>query len=159
MALASFQAYRYIIWWIALLLAACRAPIAPPTGTPVVLAQPPAFVGAEPDEALPALLRAERQGAIDRDLELLTQLWASDGRIVDGRSTPATDDDYIWNGHAAVLDRYLVAVFPNPPPPLEATAPFSFTFDGDFAYLHNGVDDWTFVHRDNRWWLLELNYN
>ncbi len=118
-----------------------------------------AFATAPPAKALPQLIIAERQASIGKDLGLLTQLWAEDSRIVDGRGTTATNDDYVWQGRAAVLDRYVVAVFANPPPPLEKLDDLTLQVTGDTATGRNGQDRWRFVRRDGRWWLAELRYS
>jgi hypothetical protein len=112
-----------------------------------------------PARALPALLQAEREAARGSDWALLAHLWAEESRIVDRRSTPDPADDYIWAGRAALLDRYVVAVFPNPPPPLTLPADLPFQVIGDRATLQNGIDRWTFVYQAGRWWLAELVYN
>jgi hypothetical protein len=131
-----------------------RLPL-PATSTPPAV---PHFVSAQAEEALPALINAERQAAYARDLALLKLLWAEDGRVVDRRGTPETNDDYVWPSRDAVLDRYVLAVFPNPAP-VTPVVPESLTVDGDTAYLHAGVDDWIFVRHEGRWWILELAYN
>ncbi|MFN8488194.1 MAG: hypothetical protein U0350_11415 [Caldilineaceae bacterium] len=119
----------------------------------------PAFVTAAPELALPQLVEAERQASIDKNLALLTQLWAEDGRIVDGRGTPPTGDDYVWDGRAAILDRYVVAVFANPPPPLHLHGALLLQVTGDTATGRYGQDHWRFVKRANHWWLAELRYS
>ena len=119
----------------------------------------PGFVTSPPSVALPRLIEAERQASIDRNLGLLAQLWAEDSRIVDGRGTQQTQDDYIWTGRAALLDRYVVAVFPNPPPPLALHGDLTLQVIGDTAVARHGQDRWQFVKRANRWWLAELRYS
>jgi hypothetical protein len=109
---------------------------------------------------LPTLVIAEREASIEGNLPLLATLWAEDGRIVDGRGTSGDSDDYVWAGRAAILDRYRLAVFPAPPPPLTLAelAGATLTAEGDAATLLNGGDRWRFVLRDGRWWLQELTY-
>lgn len=104
---------------------------------------------------------AERLAAGDGDLGLLRQLWAVDARIVDGRGTPEDSDDYVWAGRDAILDRYELAVFPAPPPPLDNAqlAALAITVEGGTAQAELGVDRWRFVYRDGRWLLAELRYN
>lgn len=144
---------------IILALAACSAP-SRPLATPTPAATAPAFVNAPAAQALPALVVAERQAARSGDIATLAQLWAADARIIDGRGTPDPSDDYRWSGRAAILDRYRLAVFPSPPPPLSEadlqTAPLQIS--GDQAELHRNGDRWRFVYQDGRWWLLELRY-
>jgi hypothetical protein len=108
--------------------------------------------------AIPALILAERNAAASRDLNLLSQLWAEDGRIVDRRTTDDPDDDYIWPGRAAVLDRYVVAVFPNPPPPLAQLDELTIEVTANEATASHGQDRWRFVRHAGRWWIAELVY-
>jgi hypothetical protein len=131
------------------------APLAVTAPTP----PPPEIVHAQAQDALPALVIAERQASVAGDLALLRQLWAADGRVVDARNTTDAADDYIWPGRAAVLDRYVVAVFPNPPPPLEALPDAAIEKNGDQTRLLNGHDLWIFTWREGRWWIAELIYN
>jgi hypothetical protein len=109
--------------------------------------------------AIRDLLLAERQGAIAGDLPALAALWAIHGRVVDSRGTVDTADDYVWPGRAAVLDRYVVAVFPNPPPPLTLPADLFIEVKGDEAIVRHGGDCWRFVQHNGRWWIAELIYN
>jgi hypothetical protein len=112
-------------------------------------------------ETLPTLVVAEREASIAGNLPLLASLWAEQGRIVDGRGSAETSDDYVWAGRAAILDRYRLAVFPAPPPPLTLTelTNATLTVEGDSATLVNGGDRWRFVLQDGRWWLQELVYS
>jgi hypothetical protein len=112
------------------------------------------------------LIVAERSASIVGNLPLLATLWAEDARIVDGRDTPFPDDDLIWQGRAAILDRYTLAVLPAPPPPLERAALDSATLQMQpvtgyptVAQVVNGGDRWQLVYRAGRWWLLELVYS
>ena len=132
-----------------------------PVGAEPVATLPPGVDAAAPEQAVPALILAERQAAIDGDLALLSRLWASDARIVDGRGTPDSADDYVWQGRDAILDRYTLAVFPSPPPPLnhEQLADLVLTVEGDAAHAELGVDRWRIVRLDGRWLLAELRYN
>src|SRR5690606_36984916 len=107
-----------ILWWCvptylaSMLLAACATPpqtVAPPL--PTAMATPPAVVIEATGDTLATLVVAERGASIRADLSLLATLWAEDGRIIDGRGSVTQDDDYVWTGRAAILDRYEVAVF------------------------------------------------
>ena len=118
---------------------------------------PAAAYGTAADAFAP-LIAAERQASIAGDLDLLAMLWAPDGRVVDHRNTDSPADDYIWSGRPAILDRYVVAVFPNPPPPLETLANAAVEIEGERALVANGGDRWRLIRRDGRWWLLELRY-
>jgi hypothetical protein len=133
-----------------------------PPVTPSVAPQP--VLEATDFAALPAeqsirwLIESERQASINGDLQRLELLWAPDSRVVDGRGTTLEDDDYVWQGRAAVLDRYRVAVFANPPPPLTLPTVLATDVNKTTATVTNGNDRWRFVHRDGRWWILELVY-
>jgi hypothetical protein len=121
---------------------------------------PPQAVFENAVSAIPALIKAERVGSIQGDTDSLTQLWTEDARIIDGRTTAGRDDDYTWTGRDAILDRYVVAVFPNPPPPLAEPLQIDIVVDEnrDEAYVAIGVDEWHFVRRSGRWWIAELAY-
>jgi len=144
---------------LALLLAGCaRSPQFLPLIPPAATAPSPAFVTAAPALALPQLIGAERAAARSGDLALLAQLWAPDARIIDSRGTPDPADDYRWQGRAALLDRYQVAVFPSPPPAFDTPPAPVLTVDGDSAHGQLANDRWLFVYRAGRWWLQELAY-
>ncbi len=152
-----------------LLLAGCT------TATPTQVVPPPSaatplavveqdFLLAQLDkgraeEAVTVLILAERQAAIDQDLALLGALWATDARIVDGRNSVTPEDDYIWQGRAAILDRYRVAVFPFALPPLAALdAAAEITVTGAAATVRHGPDVWQLRKAEQRWWLTALRY-
>jgi hypothetical protein len=143
-------------------IAACAGPQplpAPPspTATPLL----PSLVSEITTETLPVLVSLEREASIQGNWPLLAALWAENGRIVDGRGTVEESDNYIWDGRAAILDRYTLAVFPAPPPPLDPATLTSatLTLEGNQATLINQGDRWRFVQDGGRWWLLELVYN
>lgn len=159
---------RVIYWLIVALLSgslwACAAPktVPPATVQPdQSIVQPPAFVSEAADVALPQLVNAERTAAHERNLALLASLWAEAGEVVDGKATADTNDDYHWQGRAAVLDRYQVAVFPNPPPLREGTPALELRVDGSHAYAVDSEnhDQWEFTFQQGRWWLLVLRYS
>lgn len=143
------------------LLSACGSSTSLPTPAPTATPPAPAIVSATDASTLPALVVAEREASIAGNLPLLATLWAEDGRIVDGRGSAEPGDDYIWAGRAAILDRYKLAVFPAPPPPLTLPelAGATVTVEGENATLVNGGDRWRFVQRAGRWWLQELVYS
>ncbi|WP_287481876.1 hypothetical protein [Caldilinea sp.] len=114
--------------------------------------------GGSIEEILASLIRAERTAARGRDLATLAQLWASDGRIIDRRGSDDPGAAYVWQGRDAILDRYLLAVFPAPPPPLPEPLDPVVHLDGDTATATFGNDRWQFVFREGRWWLKELSY-
>jgi hypothetical protein len=169
---ASFHSYQLqqrllwlALWGLWFLLGGCRAgaPIAVATATPPMIDNPAwqqlFFDHVTEEEAVTALIIAERQATIQRDLALLGQLWAEDAQIVDGRNTSTINDDYRWQGRAALLDRYQVAVFPFDLPPLTVLAADALiTIRGDSATVLHGNDQWQLVKADQRWWLAELRY-
>ncbi len=140
-----------------LLLSACSAPLVAPAPTPGATVSPPAVAFLPAEQALPGLVAAEREASIAGDPATLATLWSADSRIVDGRTTAASDDDYVWDGRDAILDRYVVAVFPNPPPPASFEA-LEITVAGQEATGVNGGDRWRFTFADSRWWLTTLTY-
>lgn len=142
-----------------LLLAGCTRSPQPVAPTPV--ASPPAapaFVTLPAAEAIPQMIAAERDASRTGDVALLAQLWAEDARIVDSRGTTDPADDFTWPDRTAILDRYTLAVFPAPPPPLDGLPAPAITVEGDAAQAANGGDRWQFVRRDGRWWMAELQY-
>jgi hypothetical protein len=101
---------------------------------------------------------AERAAAGAGDLALLAQLWAPEALIIDSRGTAEPADDYVWQGRPAVLDRYTLAVFPNPPPPFAAPPAVEPAVMGEEVTAELGQDRWRFVWQEGRWWLAELQY-
>lgn len=170
---ASFQSWeiQQKFWWglcygLSLLLAGCNTtmPATPVTPIPTAEATETAstlFTGYSTDEeAIAALLIAERQAAMAHDLPVLGQLWADTAQIVDGRNSTTPNDDYLWQGRAAILDRYQVAVFPFVLPPLvtlDASAVITIT--GERATVQHLTDRWQLIKIDGRWWLNELKYS
>lgn len=110
------------------------------------------------EEIAVALILAERNAARARDRVTLAQLWASDGRVIDRRGSNDPGVAYVWQGRDAILDRYLLAVFPAPPPPLSEPLDLVVHLDGDTATATLGNDRWEFIFREGRWWLKELSY-
>jgi len=154
---------RWFGLWLWLIVAGGCATLPPANPRTLLLPAEPHpsldFAAGPVEQALPQLILAENEAARRCDLDLLSQLWAPESRIVDGRGTAAPGDDYSWAGRAAVLDRYVVAVFPNPPPPLSLPADLSIQSDGSSATVENGHDRWQFVQREGRWWISELVYS
>ena len=154
--------HRILYCLLGCLLVACSGTGAlPAPPMPTASPPPPTLVSDVTAATLPTLVLAEREASIVGNLPLLASLWTEEGRIVDGRGSVQTDDDYVWQGRAAILDRYTLAVFPSPPPALaaDALADAILTVNGDHASFANGSDTWQFVQHDGRWWLLELVYN
>lgn len=150
--------FLLLLLWLLHLPAACTRAPAPIPPTPVPTATPPPFVAEAADVAIPKLIAAEREASRTGDLALLAQLWAPDGRIVDGRGTPDTGDDFIWGSREALLDRYRIAVFPSPPPPFDGPPAPAITVGDDRAEATLGQDHWVFIWQEGRWWAMELAY-
>lgn len=158
------------------LMVACTPTNVPPANSSPTLPPAPTLpsaFSAPVDVAGPALIAAERAASIERDRARLRQLWLAEARIVDGRGTAATEDDYIWQGLPAILDRYELAVFPSPPPPLDNPTLPNASIQTDIpadnthadntieeaATVEHGGDRWRLVRREGRWWLAELVYS
>lgn len=142
----------------AILLAGCtRAPLPQLAPLPTPPAAPLTIAALPAEQALPALVLAERTASSARDLATLRQLWAEDALIRDSRGTPDPADDLLWDGRAAILDRYALAVFPAPPP-LTAPPELVVTRQADGATATAGIDRWRFTFAEGRWWLQELAY-
>lgn len=158
------QGGGWLIGVVMLLLVGCTA--TPPARLPPIPPAPVLPVGlgsdaqATPEAAITALILAERQAAIAHNLPLLGALWAEDAQIVDGRNSATPADDYRWQGRAAILDRYQVAVFPFTVPPLAALdASAVITITGEHATVEHLQDHWQLAKVDGRWWLTELRYS
>lgn len=170
---ASFQSWEFyrqfwrgLLYGLSLLLVGCSATTPMPAATPpptvdATVAASTLFTGYVTDEAaITALILAERQAAIAHDLALLGQLWADNAQIIDGRNSTTPDDDYRWQGRAAILDRYQVAVFPFVLPPLtDLEASAAITVTGQQATVQHLADEWQLIKVDERWWLTELKYS
>jgi hypothetical protein len=153
-----------VLWLVVLTGCGAPTPIRP-TPTPFPLPTPAATATVADASTFPATLRAlildERAAAIAGDAVTLADLWAANAVIVDGRATTDPADDYVWRGRDALLDRYRLAVFPAPPPPLTDAdlTDVIVEIDGDQATVVNGGDRWRMVQIEGRWRLLELRYN
>ena len=157
--LSARRAIALLALVMALLLSGCRAstPIqSQPQPTPTVDTARLDFTHEEAVIAAPLLVQAERNAAASGDLPLLALLWAEEATIKELRDAGNEADDYIWQGRDAILDRYEVAVAQNRPTPLDAPPDAPVTVTGDMATLINGVDTWTFVRVDGRWWIAAL---
>jgi hypothetical protein len=150
--------YFALLLPLAAAIAGCQRSPARAQPTPPATAAAPAFVTAAAETAILQLIAAEREASRTGDLPLLTQLWAEDARIVDTRGTEDAGDDFVWPNRAAILDRYVVAVFPAPPPGLNAPPQPAITAAGSEVQAVNGQDVWRFVNEDGRWWIAELRY-
>ncbi len=136
---------------LALLIAGC-APAPVRTPPPPLL---PAALAAEQAADPAALVFVERNAAAARDLSTLAGLWAEDATLLELRGS-GDADDYRWAGRAAILDRYVTAVFPVPPAPLQEPLAAQAEIAGNRATLRNGVDRWRFEWLDGRWWITAL---
>lgn len=155
---------RPLLFALALLTASACA--APQETTPVVQEQASpepslapdvlAFASEDAATALPRLVQAERNAAAVGDMATLKALWAEDATIIERREADNTDDDYTWQGRAAILDRYTVAVAQNRPTTLDTPPDAPVSVTGASATMVNGVDTWEFVFREGRWWILAL---
>lgn len=154
------KAIVFFLFFLPATMVGCtRAPANAPFTAPTAPAATTVSLGDQPiSTALPALIAAERTAARERDLATLAQLWAHDARIVDSRGTDDPAATYVWQGRDAILDRYQLAVFPAPPPPL--AEPFDLIFEqhGDTATATLNNDFWRFTFAEGRWWLQELSY-
>jgi hypothetical protein len=143
--------------WVVLWLGGCGGPLTAPPRPSAATAASPAVAFLSTEEALPGLVAAEREASIAGDLAMLETLWTPDARIIDGRNTATADDDYVWDGRDAILDRYVVAVFPNPPP-AATFEDLKIDVNDQTATGHIQGDRWRFVFAEGRWWLAELTY-
>ncbi len=150
---------------LALLLAACSAPPAP-TGGSCTLNLP---AGANDDEAISAVIRAEGQLVVAQKIDALMALWAEGASITNAKNTPdAADDDQYWRDKDAIRHRYVRMVFPGAPKEA-APADLKITRAGDqasvIATTHIGSevspagDRWTLVRQGSCWLLENLTYN
>ncbi len=149
---------RYMSLLVLLLLGGCTSAPARVSPTAVPTVAPPSFVSAPAELAIPQLIAAEREASRSGDPALLAQLWAPDARIVDTRGSADPADDFIWPDRSAILDRYVVAVFPAPPPGLEGPPNPTLSAQGDDVQAINGQDRWLFTNTGGRWWIAELRY-
>ncbi|MEM7125268.1 MAG: hypothetical protein AAF702_03005 [Chloroflexota bacterium] len=145
-----------------------------------VLQEAPSFVYADQTEPFAQFIVEERQLIATQNLVGLGLLWSKDAQIIDGRSTESTEDDYIWSGRAAILDRYKVAVFPTPPPLLDLPTDLEIECvntngqpsdaldcmlaDSEFreallVRVKRGGDLWEFTWQEGRWWISGLTYS
>ncbi|RME82773.1 MAG: nuclear transport factor 2 family protein, partial [Caldilineae bacterium] len=121
------------------------------------------------EEAITQLLLAESEAVVQQDIERLAELWSEDAMVTDANHTPDdAGDDAVWRGIDAVLDRYVVLVFPGNP---QFAAPEidEIVIVGDMAWARSttrigsevspGGDQWTFVRREGRWYIQSLTYN
>ncbi len=134
-----------------------------------MLPRTPTPVPANDEEAIRQLLRAESNGVVHQDMALLAELWAEDATVTDAKHTSdIADDDAVWHGIDAILDRYVVLVFPGNPQFAEP-AGIEIVVEGDRATARSttqigdevspGGDLWSFSRCDGRWCIQALTYN
>lgn len=153
------KAIAFFLIFMSMALNACtRAPGYMHFATPAPSIAAVAFGDTPIEIALSALIIEERTAARERDLATLAQLWAHDARIVDGRGTDDPAAAYVWQGRDAILDRYVLAVFPAPPPPLTEPLDLVVEQQDDSATATLNNDRWRFTFAEGRWWLQELSY-
>jgi hypothetical protein len=143
---------HFFVLVCALVLSACApTPVRMPLPDPSPSANDPAING---DPV--ALVEAENRAANALDLATLSALWSEEATVIETKNTPDPHDDYNWRGKTAVMDRYQVAVFPNPPALFAEPIIEVAQVTGDTATLERGVDEWSFVQRGGRWWITGL---
>lgn len=140
------------------LLASCRAvPAATPRSQ------------SDDEAALRQLLLAEADAVVGQDIDRLAELWAADGVVIDARHTADNQaDDAFWRGRDAILDRYMVLVFPGNPQ-FAQPGDVGIEIAGDSAFVTSTTrigdevspsgDRWEFRFADGRWWITSLTYN
>lgn len=159
------------LFGLGLFLAAC---LAGTPSTPAVTQADDAAPVAAPapvsdDQAIADVLQAESIGVLQQDMDMLASLWLDDSTITDARHTPADlGDDAVWNGIDAIMDRYVVLVFPGNP---QVAAPqiLSMQIRGDEADVLSSThigdevsfqgDRWRLRKIDGRWYIASLTYN
>ena len=106
---------------------------------------------------------------VRQDMTLLAELWAEDATVTDAKHTPdIADDDAVWRGIDAILDRYVVLVFPGNPQFAEPVD-IEIVVEGDRATARSTTqigdevspagDLWTFSRCGERWCIQSLTYN
>ncbi|MCP4168997.1 MAG: hypothetical protein GY759_24325 [Chloroflexi bacterium] len=162
---------RILLVGLLFFIAACRADtgiIADPSNStePMPTAT---LVAVSAEEAIKQVLRAESKGVVEEDIELLASLWVEEAMVRDAHHTPDDEsDDAVWQGIDAVLDRYVVRVFPGNAQFAEP-GEMLVTIEGDRAEVRSTTqigqeispagDLWILARRDGGWRLLSLTYN
>ncbi|MEX1020706.1 MAG: hypothetical protein WDZ49_13665 [Litorilinea sp.] len=127
-------------------------------------------IGEMDDEAqIRALIAAEGQFVVAREIGPLMALWAEDSQIINAKNTPDDQrDDQIWRGTDAIRHRYLNVVFPSAPETVTAVT-LQLTLEGDRAHgqgttqiggeVSPNGDLWELERVDDCWYLVRLTYN
>jgi len=153
-------------------VAACSAPEVPAPPSGILTPRPRGTdtpTPANDEEAVMQLLNAEAEGIVSQDIDRLMEIWHEDGVVTDANHTPDNpSDDRVWDGIAAIRERYVNEIFPSAPssvthPDAEvtvegntATAVSTTTIGIDHA---PGGDQWTFVKTEGRWLITGLTFN
>lgn len=149
-----------------LLLTACGSVAPTPSPQTARMLTP---IPASAEEAVRQLVQAESVGVVEQDMALLAEIWAEDAVVTDAKHTPdVIEDDAVWNGIDAILDRYVVLVFPGNPQSI-GPSDIEITVDGEHATARSttkiddevspGGDLWTFTRCGERWCIKTLTYN
>jgi hypothetical protein len=155
-----------------MMLAACSAPEVPAAPGSIPSPRPRGTdtpTPANDEEAVMQLLGAEAEGVVSQDIDRLMEIWDQDGVVTDANHTPDNSaDDRVWEGIAAIRERYVNEIFPSAPssvthPDVElsiesgtATALTTSTIGIDHA---PAGDRWTFAKVDGRWLITSLTFN
>lgn len=157
---------------IAMLASACSPPEVPSVPAGIPSPRPRGTdtpTPASDEEAVLQLLNAESEGVVSQDIDRLMEIWAQDGVVTDANHTPDNpSDDRVWNGIAAIRERYVNEIFPSAPS--SVTHPdVELTIEGDSATVIStstigidhapGGDQWIFAKRDGRWVIISLTFN
>jgi len=121
------------------------------------------------EDGIRALVLAEAEFVVAKDIDQLMLYWLPDGLVVDARHTPdSKDDDLLWKGQYAIRDRYITLVFPGNPQFAQPEI-LAVQIDGDWATItsttHIGSevsaagDRWTFRKLPEGWRIESLTYN
>jgi ketosteroid isomerase-like protein len=153
-------------------VAACSGPEVPAPPSDIPTPRPRGTdtpMPANDEEAVMQLLNAEAEGVVSQDIDRLMEIWHQDGAVTDANHTPDNpSDDRVWDGIAAIRERYVNEIFPSAPssvthPDAEvtvegntATAVSTTTIGIDHA---PGGDQWTFVKTEGRWLITGLTFN
>jgi ketosteroid isomerase-like protein len=157
---------------VCVMVSACSAPEVPTAPEGIPSPRPRGTdtpTPANDEEAIRQLLGAEAEGIVSQDIDRLMEIWDQDGVVTDANHTPDNpDDDRVWDGLAAIRERYVNEIFPSAPS--SVTHPdVELTIEGDTATALTtstiGIDHapagdrWTFAKVDGRWLITSLTFN
>jgi len=155
--------------FVLILLSACRPASDSTLRRPSPKPTTPTTQPASDEEAILSLIRAENEAVVAQDIERLATLWAEDALVRDAHHTADDEsDDAVWRGIDAVLDRYVVLVFPGNSQFAEP-GDVRISMQGDQAQAQSTTqigdeispdgDLWTLTRVDGHWRLQSLTYN